>query len=118
MHYCKTHGTQMHAPCPECAVEGVAPKPQPSAARLITDAMAAMERAGASPALTDATFALAKAREHVSALEREAQSIVGLLVKVGEQTGWRDGDETDRVYSWGEFANLRRLLSEDQHLGR
>lgn len=51
-------------------------------------------------------------RAKSGALERAARELLGRLRAVGEQTGWRDGEETDRVYSWAEFANLRRLLSE------
>lgn len=36
---------------------------------LISEAMAAVERCGSSPELTEAIFMLAKARDHVRALE-------------------------------------------------
>ena len=39
-------------------------------AELISDAMVAVERCGASPEITEAIFLLAKAREHVAALEQ------------------------------------------------
>jgi hypothetical protein len=46
----------------------------------------------------------------VDRLVEAARGVVRKLAEVGEQTSWFDGFDTDRVYSWGELADLREAL--------
>jgi len=41
-----------------------------------------------------------------------ATELVQLIRDVGEETDWRDGDETDRVFAWHEFEALRKALED------
>ena len=41
---------------------------------------------------------------------RSGRELVAKLREVGERTGWKDGVETDRVFSWDDFSKLRALL--------
>lgn len=59
----------------------------------------------------DMGVALQKLLERHDRLAGEAARLVQALHEVGEQTLWRDGDNTDRVYSWGELAGLRKALA-------
>lgn len=52
--------------------------------------------------------------DRVATLEREARKVIDLLREVGDETGWRDKDETDRVYAWYEFDDLRAALGEGE----
>lgn len=56
--------------------------------------------------------AVAKVEAKYLRLAHEARKVVDLLREVGEDTRWRDGSQTDRVYAWFEFDDLRRLLGE------
>lgn len=40
----------------------------------------------------------------------EAERVVELLREVGEQTQWKDGDQTDRVFAWYELDELAALV--------
>lgn len=44
-----------------------------------------------------------------------ARAVTAELQKVGDQTGWVDGDETDRVYPWYEMLPLVEALNTDIH---
>jgi hypothetical protein len=45
-------------------------------------------------------------------LREEALKIINLLRKVGEDTNWKDREQTDRVFAWYEFDGLRAVLEE------
>jgi len=47
------------------------------------------------------------------ALRNAARELIKLIKDVGNETDWRDGDETDRVFAWHEFDQLRKALSEE-----
>jgi hypothetical protein len=44
-----------------------------------------------------------------------ARAITAKLQIVGDETGWKDGDETDRVYAWHEMLPLVAALNADIH---
>jgi len=46
-------------------------------------------------------------------LRKSARELIQLIRDVGEETDWHDGDETDRVFAWHEFDDLRKALGED-----
>ena len=48
--------------------------------------------------------------ERITKLKAAAKTIVEELETVGNQTDWRDGDETDRVYAWHEMKPLRDAI--------
>jgi hypothetical protein len=41
------------------------------------------------------------------------RNLLGLLEGVGQETEWRDGEQTDRVFAWYEFDELRAALGID-----
>ncbi len=45
-------------------------------------------------------------------IKSEALKIINILRKVGEETQWRDKEQTDRVFAWYEFDDLRAALGE------
>lgn len=44
-----------------------------------------------------------------------ARAVTAELQKVGDETEWRDGDETDRVFAWHELLPLVKALNADIH---
>lgn len=52
--------------------------------------------------------------ERLRKVEDEARKVVDLLRKVGHDTKWRDRDQTDRVFAWYEFDDLRHALGEGE----
>lgn len=49
-----------------------------------------------------------------------AKALVKLLEDTGAETGWRDRLQTDRVFAWYEFDQLRQAIveAEESPLGR
>jgi hypothetical protein len=58
------------------------------------------------------TGRVAELEQRYERLATEARRVIDLLRKVGEETAWRDRSQTDRVYAWYEFDDLRLLLGE------
>lgn len=53
----------------------------------------------------------------VSELEKAALKLIQLIKDVGIATKWSAGDETDRVFAWYEFDDLRRALGDAEGEG-
>jgi hypothetical protein len=49
--------------------------------------------------------------ERYDQLRVAATPIAEALRQVGDETDWRDGNETDRVYAWGEIEPLWKALA-------
>lgn len=50
--------------------------------------------------------------ERYELLRAVATPIAEALRQVGDETDWRDGDETDRVYAWHEMEALWKALAD------
>lgn len=50
--------------------------------------------------------------DKAKAVENAARGLLKLLEDVGNETEWRDKSQTDRVYAWYEFDELREALGE------
>lgn len=46
-------------------------------------------------------------------VENAARKLIQSLKLVGEHSNWSDREETDRVFAWYEFNDLREALGED-----
>lgn len=55
--------------------------------------------------------------QRLNLVEIAARELVGKLREVGNESGWKDKDKTDRVYSWAEFDDLRHYLGEGEGWG-
>lgn len=61
--------------------------------------------------LTQNEFNLLSDRASLLAVARAATELDKLMYGVGEETDWKDGIETDRVFSWSEFIGLHLKLA-------
>lgn len=67
-----------------------------------------IERLEAS--LTNSRANVEHLREQRDGLLHAARALVKILEDIGEQTDWRDKGQTDRVFAWFEFADLRLAI--------
>jgi hypothetical protein len=45
-------------------------------------------------------------------LDSAARNLMKLLEDVGNETQWKDGQQSDRVFAWYEFDEIRRALGD------